>query len=273
MKPLLINGAWKTTSNAADNVNSIPNVASNVYCVYTNRTPATAMRGFGITGVDFAIECHMDKVAEAVDLDPIELRILNAYRDGDMKAHRRVAKNTALIECCQVAAQKAGWAIGAEAAQTSSLVGGGEGWRGEIPETPTDQAGRIGERRRAEIPAEPFGGATSKGRIPAGTHGEAVVAAPEQDPDMVIDSGRVGRRKSGAAPYAARATARPTIPGPAMPPAAHSLAQSPQPTPPPQRPASPPAVPVSAFAQPARPTEPQPAQPAPTNPKSHSSAA
>ena len=41
-------------------------------------------------------------------MNPIELRILNAYRDGDMKAHRRVAKNCALVECCQVAAEKAG---------------------------------------------------------------------------------------------------------------------------------------------------------------------
>ncbi|MEL7174859.1 MAG: molybdopterin cofactor-binding domain-containing protein, partial [Pseudomonadota bacterium] len=71
---------------------TIPNVASNVFCVFTNRTPATAMRGFGITGVDFAIECHMDRVAEAVGVHPVELRILNAYRDGDMKPHRRVAK-------------------------------------------------------------------------------------------------------------------------------------------------------------------------------------
>ncbi|NND23019.1 MAG: xanthine dehydrogenase family protein molybdopterin-binding subunit, partial [Silicimonas sp.] len=87
---------------------TIPNVSANVYCVYTNRTPATAMRGFGITGVDFAIEAHMDKVAEAVGMNPVELRILNAYRDGDMKAHRRVAKNCALIECAQVVAEKAG---------------------------------------------------------------------------------------------------------------------------------------------------------------------
>jgi len=78
---------------------TIPNVYADVYCVFTNRTPATAMRGFGITGVDFAIEAHMDKVAEAVGMNPIDLRILNAYRDGDMKAHRRVAKNCALIEC------------------------------------------------------------------------------------------------------------------------------------------------------------------------------
>ena len=42
---------------------TIPNVYADVYCVFTNRTPATAMRGFGITGVDFAIEAHMDKVA------------------------------------------------------------------------------------------------------------------------------------------------------------------------------------------------------------------
>ena len=41
----------------------------------------------------------------------MEFRILNAYRDGDMKAHRREAKNTALIECVQVAAEKAKWPI------------------------------------------------------------------------------------------------------------------------------------------------------------------
>ncbi|MEL6774415.1 MAG: molybdopterin cofactor-binding domain-containing protein, partial [Pseudomonadota bacterium] len=61
---------------------TIPNVYADVYCVYTNRTPATAMRGFGITGVDFAIEAHMDKVAERIGMNPIELRLLNAYRDG-----------------------------------------------------------------------------------------------------------------------------------------------------------------------------------------------
>lgn len=126
---------------------TIPNVASNVYCVYTNRTPATAMRGFGITGVDFAIEAHMDKVAETVSMDPIELRILNAYRDGDMKAHRRLAKNCALIESCQVAAQKANWPIRPEFAAMSSLRDGG-GARAEITPTVVDQEGRIGDRKR-----------------------------------------------------------------------------------------------------------------------------
>ena len=68
---------------------TIPNVRGDAYCVYTNRTPSSAMRGFGVTIVDFALEVQMDKLAQLVGMDPIELRILNAYRDGDMKAHRR----------------------------------------------------------------------------------------------------------------------------------------------------------------------------------------
>jgi CO/xanthine dehydrogenase Mo-binding subunit len=122
---------------------TIPNVSANVYCVFTNRTPATAMRGFGITGVDFAIEAHMDKVAEAVGMNPIELRILNAYRDGDMKAHRRLAKNCALIECCQVVAEKAGVRLSpAMLAAASRRDGGGE--RARLPAvTATDEDGRV----------------------------------------------------------------------------------------------------------------------------------
>jgi CO/xanthine dehydrogenase Mo-binding subunit len=122
---------------------TIPNVHADVYCVYTNRTPATAMRGFGITGVDFAIEAHMDKVAEAVGMNPIELRILNAYRDGDMKAHRRLAKNCALVECCQVVAEKAGVKLAPALLAASSLTGGG-GERAQLPaRTATDEAGKV----------------------------------------------------------------------------------------------------------------------------------
>jgi hypothetical protein len=127
---------------------TIPNVSADSYCVFTNRTPATAMRGFGITGVDFSLEVQMDKLAHKVGMDPMEFRILNAYRDGDMKAHRREAHNCALIECVQVAAEKAGWPIRDEFRRMSSLTGGG-GERAVIPATATDEAGRIGTGRPA----------------------------------------------------------------------------------------------------------------------------
>ncbi len=217
---------------------TIPNVASNVFCVFTNRTPATAMRGFGITGVDYAIECQMDRVAEAVGMNPVELRILNAYRDGDMKAHRRVAKNTALIECCQVAAQKAGWQLSPDALRQSSKEGGG-GRRSAIPETATDQVGRIGERRRSQLPAEPLAGPGPRGRVPAGTAGPATEAAPPQRPDMAMDW---EREKSPAA--ALPEPARPSISTPPRIPAtgisaASASAASPRPAEAPYAPKAP----------------------------------
>ncbi|MEM1299024.1 MAG: molybdopterin cofactor-binding domain-containing protein [Pseudomonadota bacterium] len=189
---------------------TIPNVASNAYCVYTNRTPSTAMRGFGITGVDFAIECQMDRVAEAVGMDPIELRILNAYRDGDMKAHRRVAKNCALIESCQVVAAKAGWALSPAAQQASSLLDGGVGWRADIPETVIDHSGEIGERKRTGLAPEPGAGVTTRETVPPGTFTDhpATGNAPQRA-DMEAEAERLGFK------VATGATAAPPVPMPA----------------------------------------------------------
>ena len=143
------------------------------------------MRGFGITGVDFAIECHMDKVAHAVGIDPIEFRILNAYRDGDMKAHRRLAKNTALIECCQVAAEKAQWPLSREALAATSLRGGG-GERAAVPaRTATDRNGEV-----QGFDAGSYANSKRKPREPA-------PAAPTP-PRMPVSRERPGRRLARA---------------------------------------------------------------------------
>ena len=129
---------------------TIPNVSADVYCVFTNRVPATAMRGFGVTAIDFAFECQMDKLAHLVGMDPMEFRILNAYRDGDMKAHRREAKNCALVECVQVAAEKAKWPMREEFKRQSSRTGGG-GARAAVPHTPQDA--RLPARAPADRPS------------------------------------------------------------------------------------------------------------------------
>jgi CO/xanthine dehydrogenase Mo-binding subunit len=87
---------------------NIPNVWVDAHCVYTNRTPSSAMRGFGVTIADYALESQMDRIARALELDPLQLRLRNAYRDGDMKAHRKRAEGTALIEVIQRAAELVG---------------------------------------------------------------------------------------------------------------------------------------------------------------------
>jgi CO/xanthine dehydrogenase Mo-binding subunit len=207
---------------------TIPNVHADVSCVFTHRTPATAMRGFGITGVDFAIEAHMDKVAEVVDMNPIELRILNSYRDGDMKAHRRAAKNCALIECCQVVAEKAGVALGAAARSATSLHGGGGDRALLPPHTATDQAGRVegfdtssyarkagnatpGEqRRRAPEPAQ--GTVPPRPAAPARTPERAATerAVPDRAvPDRAVPDRAVSDRSAALPPPAAAPRAGP----------------------------------------------------------------
>lgn len=103
----------KHAANAAGPY-AIPNVSIDAYCVYTNRTPSSAMRGFGITMASFAIEVQMDKIAEAVGLDPWSIRFINAYHDGDMKPHRKLAEDATLIETMQAAAELVGHELPAE---------------------------------------------------------------------------------------------------------------------------------------------------------------
>jgi CO/xanthine dehydrogenase Mo-binding subunit len=87
---------------------TIPNVWVDAYCVYTNRTPTGPMRGFGVTIADFALETQMDRIARELGIDPLELRLTNAYRDGDMRAHRKIVEGAALVEVIQRAAQLVG---------------------------------------------------------------------------------------------------------------------------------------------------------------------
>ena len=100
---------------------TIPNVHVDGYCVYTNRTPSSAMRGFGVTIGDFALESQMDQIASDLGIDPFELRLRNAYRDGDMKAHRKKVEGAALVEVLQAAAKQTGKTLKPEFLSMSSM--------------------------------------------------------------------------------------------------------------------------------------------------------
>ena len=61
----------------------IPNARIDSYVAYTNNPPCGAMRGFGAVQVAFAHEAQMDRLAAALEMDPVELRIANALKQGD----------------------------------------------------------------------------------------------------------------------------------------------------------------------------------------------
>lgn len=61
----------------------VPNVKCDALCVYTNHTFATSFRGFGHTAYTFAMERMLDKLAYALGIDGVELRLRNAILPGD----------------------------------------------------------------------------------------------------------------------------------------------------------------------------------------------
>ncbi len=88
---LLDGGAYASSSTAvlanaccfAAGPYNVENVLVEGTCVYTNNPPCGAMRGFGAVQGCFAHEAQMDKLAAALDIDPVELRLLNALKPGD----------------------------------------------------------------------------------------------------------------------------------------------------------------------------------------------
>ena len=106
---------------------TIPNVRVDAYCVYTNRQPSSAMRGFGVTMGHFAVEVQMDRIAEVCGLDPWTVRFRNAHRNGDIKPHRKATADATLIETMQAAAALVGVELAPELlAMTSAPRDGGE---------------------------------------------------------------------------------------------------------------------------------------------------
>ncbi len=64
----------------------VENVAVESKCVYTNNPFCGAMRGFGTPQMAIAHESHMDLLAEKLGMDPLEFRLLNAFKPGSETA-------------------------------------------------------------------------------------------------------------------------------------------------------------------------------------------
>src|SRR5438309_5262967 len=91
MRILLDGGAYASSSTAvtanaacfAAGPYAVDNALIQCTSVYTNNPPCGAMRGFGAVQTCFASEAQMDKLAAELQIDPVELRLLNAINPGD----------------------------------------------------------------------------------------------------------------------------------------------------------------------------------------------
>ena len=90
----------------------IDNVHVEACVVYTNKTMTGAMRGFGAPQVCFAYESQMDEIASALGIDPLEIRLRNAFETGSISPTGQVLDSVVVKESLLQAARRFGWKEG-----------------------------------------------------------------------------------------------------------------------------------------------------------------
>jgi CO/xanthine dehydrogenase Mo-binding subunit len=87
----------------------IDNISIDSYSLYTNRTPAGALRGFGIPQLVWAYESHTDLIARELGVDPVEFRRKNILREGRPQASGTAMQDAAIAEVIETIAARMGW--------------------------------------------------------------------------------------------------------------------------------------------------------------------
>ena len=88
----------------------IPNAKIDGYTVYTNNAVTMAMRGFGATQPPVAYEQQVDRLAQALGMDPVEFRLKNLLEPGsETVLGNRMPPGTGIKETLLQAARAAGW--------------------------------------------------------------------------------------------------------------------------------------------------------------------
>jgi CO/xanthine dehydrogenase Mo-binding subunit len=113
---------------------AIPHVDVTARTVYTNNTPSGAFRGFGGPQGHFAAEMQVNKLAEMLGMDPVELRMRNLWRDGDrLPTRSALPPGVTVRETLAAAAGQVGW-----------REEDGRGWRwGEEIPSPAEHAAAV----------------------------------------------------------------------------------------------------------------------------------
>lgn len=91
----------------------VPNVSTDAYAVYTNDIPGGAFRGFGGPQAAFMAELQVDKLAEALGMDPVEFRMRNLFKEGStLSMGSPLPAGVTIREVVQKCAEEAGWTHG-----------------------------------------------------------------------------------------------------------------------------------------------------------------
>ncbi|MGQ9646522.1 MAG: molybdopterin-dependent oxidoreductase [Thermodesulfobacteriota bacterium] len=87
----------------------IPNLLIEGYCVYTNKMSSGSMRGPSSPQTTFAMESHMDNLAHAIGMDPLDFRLKNLLEPGEKTGVGQVLVDVDYKKVVRAAADAIGW--------------------------------------------------------------------------------------------------------------------------------------------------------------------
>lgn len=94
----------------SDGLYRVPNIRHEATAAYTNKTPNGTFRSFGDLEMAWGREQTIDLMAHKLGLSPLEMRLKNAHRRGDVSAHGWQLNSCALTDCLKAASEELGYA-------------------------------------------------------------------------------------------------------------------------------------------------------------------
>lgn len=103
----------------------IPNLKIDSKCIYTNLPPGGPYRGFGYSEFGFGLESQITRLAEALGMDPVELRRKNAIVGGDELAYGAKVNKVGSLECIDKVAEAIEWGKLEQSPDPTKVIGKG----------------------------------------------------------------------------------------------------------------------------------------------------
>jgi xanthine dehydrogenase molybdenum-binding subunit len=103
-------GVTAVATTALASLYRCENVRLEGRCVYTNTPIAGAYRGYGVVQTYYALDIQMDEAAERLGIDPVEFKLKNAVREGDLAPSGHPIIGHGLEDCIRRGMAETGWA-------------------------------------------------------------------------------------------------------------------------------------------------------------------
>ena len=101
--------AMLVAMNTITSMYRVPNSRLRCAVVYTNKNYGGSVRGFGNPQATFAVEQQMEELADALGMDPMDLRLRNANQSGDITPQGLEITSCGLSECLRIVREQSGW--------------------------------------------------------------------------------------------------------------------------------------------------------------------